>query len=226
MSVKLARLVTYVMHDVPARNSIPSAMQYEECVKRAIADFGRRKPLVKETTISIEANVAAYDLPDDFLYVIDVEALVTGEGGVLVSPSGLVPISPSFRETYTVANGQITFVPTPTFSVDRRLWYAALYALDSTSQAYTDLTEDLVDVVILKARALAQGIKAGVAADEAWSYTVGDERVSKEKLAENMRAEAKRLTEAYEAAVRSMTQHTGLRSTYLGQSYDGAVGVR
>ena len=225
MSVKLSRLVTYVMHDVPARDGIPSEMQYEECVKRAMADFGRRKPLVKETTLSIEANVASYDLPADFLYIIEVEALLTGEGGVLITPTGLIPMSPGLKETYTVAAGKITFVPTPAYSYDRRLWYAAGYALDATEQEYTDLAEDLVDVVLLKAKALATGIKAGRAADEAWQYAVGDERVNKEKLAENLRAEVKRLTDEYEAAVRSLTQHTGLRSTYLGQSYDGVAGV-
>ena len=225
MTVKLARLVTHVTHDVPARNDIPSEMQYEECVKRAIVDFGRRKPLVKETTISIEANVAGYDLPADFLYVIDIEALATGEGGVLVSSSGLIPMGPGYKETYTVANGQITFVPTPTYSYDRRVWYAAGYALDAASQEYIDLTEDLIDVVLLKARALAVGLQAGKAAQEAWQYTVGDEKVSKERLAENMRAEAKRLTDEYEAVVQTMTRNTGLRSTYIGQSYDGAVGI-
>jgi hypothetical protein len=225
VSVKLSRLVTYVMHDVPARDGIPSEMQYEECVKRAMADFGRRKPLVKETTLSIEANVASYALPADFLYVIDVEALATGEGGVLITPTGLIPMSPAFKETYTVAAGRIAFVPTPAYSYDRRLWYAAGYTLDATEQEYTDLTEDLVDVVLLKAKALATGIKAGKAADEAWQYAVGDERVNKEKLADNLRVEVRRLTDEYEAAVRSLTRNMGLRSTYLGERYDGVAGV-
>jgi hypothetical protein len=134
-------------------------------------------------------------------------------------------MSPGFKETYTVAAGQITFVPTPAYSYDRRMWYAAGYALDAAEQEYADLTEDLVGVVLLKAKALATGIKAGRAADEAWQYAVGDERVNKEKLADSLRAEVKRLTEEYEAAVRSLTQHTGLRSTYVGQSYDGVAGV-
>jgi hypothetical protein len=131
--------------------------------------------LEKLTTLSIVSGTATYDLPDDFLRVISLESLWSPDN-VLVSDSGLVPVSATYEERHYVVNGGITFDPTPTYTTSRDLWYAAGYVLDSREE-YDELDEEGAEIVMLKARAIALGMQASAMASDILSYQVGDVRI-------------------------------------------------
>jgi hypothetical protein len=212
MSVSLLELVNRLDDDVPARNSVPSSAQYEQAVKDAVAHYSSRRPLRKLATLSIVSGTATYDLPDDFLKVIRLESLLS-QDSVIHSADGLVPVSATYEENYYIAGEQITFDPTPQYTVSRDLWYAAKHALDS-NDAYPDMTEDDAGVLLLKAQARCLTLQANKAAQEAWQYAIGDERVNKEKLAEALRAQAKAVEQEYRDAVQSSVGPIGKRASY------------
>lgn len=216
MSIALADLVTRLQSDVPARDSVPSATQYENCVKDAVADYARRNPVDQITTISVVSGTAAYDLPDDFLRVIVFEGPLS-YGNVIIGDEGLVPTrgAMEWEEHVTIRAGTLTITPTPTYSQDRDLEYAAGHVLDSGSYAY--LTDEDVGVLMLLAQAKALLLQANIEAQKAWQYALGDERVNKERLAAALREQAKRLEEQYREAVENLGgggKARGTRATY------------
>lgn len=212
MTVPLALLIAQLQDDVPARNGVPAENQYERCVRNAVADYGRRNPLRKLTTLAIVSGTASYSLPSDFLRVITLESL-TSPDGVIISGTGLIPVSATFKERYYITGTTITFDPTPTYTVSRDLWYAATYVLDSSSE-YADMTQAVADTAMLKAQSLALHLQASKAAQEAWQYAIGDERVSKERLSEALAKEAKALDAEYQAAVAAAIGPVGMRADY------------
>lgn len=221
MGVSLATLRERLESDVPAYKSVPDEDQYERAVRTAALDYSRRRPLEKLTTLSIVSGTAAYDLPNDFLKVIRLEMLVSADG-VLHTSAGLVPTSTAspFRQRYYIGGGQITFDPTPQYTMSRDLWYAARYALDS-DDVYADMDEEVAGIVLLKAQAIALGLQANKASQEAWQYQIGDERVSKEKLAGELRAQKKEKEREYLVAVEEgQVGPTGIRADYEAGAYE------
>ena len=213
MAVSLATLRTRLESDVPARGGIPGDEQYERAVRDAVADYGRRNPLRKLTTLSIVSGTATYDLPDDFLRVITLESL-TSPDGVIISAEGLIPVSATYSERYYITGTQITFDPTPTFTVSRDLWYAATYVLDD-SYEYADMTEADAGIVLLKARALAKRMQAdGVTAGDIIEYQVGDARVKRADLGKSLSSAAVTLEQEYLAAVAAAIGPVGMRADY------------
>jgi hypothetical protein len=213
MAVSLATLKSKLEGAVPARNSIPGSQQYEDAVQDAVADYSDRVPLQKLATLSIVSGTATYDLPDDFLKVIRLETLASADG-VLFSSDGLVPTNASYQERYYVVGTQITFTPTPQYSMSRDLWYAAAYILDD-EEIYQDLTRAGAALILLKAQALALGVQANAAAQEAWQYAIGDEKVNKEKLSAALQAQAKAKESEYIAAIKTTVgKPTGIRADY------------
>lgn len=212
MSIALNDLVYRAQSDVPVRNGIPSNAQYEQAVKDAVADYSSRRPLRKLATLSIVSGTATYDLPSDFLKVITLEALFS-QDDVLHTADGLVPVSATYEERYYIVAGQITFDPTPQYTVSRDLWYAAKHVLN-VSDAYPDMVDEDTGVLMLKAQARCLAIQANAAAQEAWQYAIGDERVNKEKLAEALRSQAKALEQEYQAAVKTSVGPIGMRASY------------
>lgn len=208
MSITLSSLVSELQADVPARDSVPTSDQYNRAVKDAIADFGKRAPLQKVATLAIVSGTAAYALPDDFLKIIRLTSLSSPEG-VLYSAAGLVPVSRSFRERYIVNGGTITFYPTPAYTLERELWYAATHVLDSG--AYEDLTDDMAQIAMMKARAIALLLQANKAAPQSLRIKSGDDDVDRTKVAEALRAAAGEWEERYEAAVKGHNGIIGLR---------------
>lgn len=129
MSQSLAQLKATLQSAVPARNGVPDSDQYFQAIKDAVADYSSRRPLKKHILLSVVSGTAAYSLPDDFSKIIDLEAVNT-PGKVGYAASGkLVAFGLDFREDYSIVNGQITFVPTPGYTADRDLWYAARHVL-------------------------------------------------------------------------------------------------
>lgn len=212
MSIPLATLVSRLETDVPARNSVPAGEQYERMVRDAVTDYSRRNPLTKLTTLSIVSGIATYDLPEGFIKIILLESL-TSPDGVIVTGTGLIPVSATYNERHYIVAGQITFDPTPTYTVERDLWYAAAHVLDS-SDTYDDMGEDVVGLVLLKAAAGCLQLQANSAAQEAWQYAIGDERVNKEKLAATLAAQAQEMERRYRSGIEAMIGPVGMRANY------------
>ena len=214
MGVSLAALRARVEADVPARGVIPSSEQYERCVRDAVADYGGRRPVEKLTTLSIVSGTAAYALPADFQKIIRMETLATADG-VLFTSAGLVPTSAAsgWTERYYIVGLTITFDPIPQYTMARDVWYAAGYALDA-EEIYQDLTERDAAMVMLKATALALRMQANKAAQEAWQYAIGDERVNQEKLAAALAEQAKGLEAQYVETIKGSVGPWGIRADY------------
>lgn len=210
MSVALADLVTRLAEAVPAYNGIPSAAQTELAVKDAVADLSGRRSLRKRAGISVTGGIATYDLPADFVSLIRLESLLAEGQGVLNTPQGLIPVPDTFREKVAIAGGHITFYPTPTYTATRVLWYRSGHTVDE-SDSYPDLTDSDARLALLKAQAICLGMQANKAAQAAWQYAIGDERVSKEKLAEALAKRAEALEQEYLQAVTASVGPVGLR---------------
>lgn len=156
MSTTLAVLVAILQSEVPAANSVPTSAQYEQAVKDAVREFSRRCGRSKIATLSIVSGTETYALPADFLSLIFLEAL-TGIDGVIVSSAGLIPVDADWEEEYTIAGGQITFYPTPSYSMTREYKYKAGWVLTGSGaeQAYATMGEDEAQIVLIKAKGIA-----------------------------------------------------------------------
>lgn len=214
MSVALNDLIARLQADVPARGGVPSTAQYEYAVKDAVADFARRCPMTLITTLAIVSGTASYELPDDFLFLIKLDDF-TARDGIIHTATGIVPLSSDWNERYTVNGLTITFTPTPSYTLERILRYAAGHVLNE-SDVYPYLTDEDAGIVLLKAQAIAlrkQALAAVTASTgEIVEYAIGDERVKKSSPSERLSAAASSLEAAYLAAV----QHgaTGARARY------------
>ena len=216
MSISLSSLSSRLQSDVPARNSVPSVEQYERAVTDAVADYSRRCPMERTTTLSIVNGTGSYALPSDFVRLVAIESL-TDASGVIISDSGIIPISSSFKERLMVQGANLTIYPTPTYTLVRDVWYMAGHVLVDNN--YPDMGEDVAAVVMLGATAKALQWQANAAALEAWQYQIGDERVSKERLAEALRMQAQEFERQFQAALKSQAGAYGSRASYAAGSY-------
>lgn len=168
MTILLTDLVTRLSADVPAQSGVPSAGQYSQAVKDAVADLSRRASVTRVATLAIVAGTASYALPADFQALIRLAAIGVAYpsgvgswelgdggfgGGTLVTPQGLVPFLGSYREQITISGDTLTIYPTPTVSADRQLVYAAGDALNDAGTAYDTLTADRASIALLLAKA-------------------------------------------------------------------------
>jgi hypothetical protein len=152
----LAVLIAELQSEVPAVNSVPTVTQYTQAIKDAVAAFSRRCGLVKFAELNIVSGTASYNLPADFLKLIMLES-VAGADGVIISDSGIIPISADWEETYQIVNKAITFSPTPAYSMTREYRYKMAWVLtgSSGSETYADMGEDEAQIVMIKAKGLA-----------------------------------------------------------------------
>jgi hypothetical protein len=208
MSVALTTLTGLLTAAVTARGGVPSTAQYEQAVKDAVADYSRLRPMQKVATLTIVSGTASYSLPSDFLSVIVLESPATADG-VLISDAGIVPVGSAWRELYTIAGLTISFYPTPTYGMDRDLWYAAAHVLSGGS--YASMTDADAAIIMLKARALALGLQAGSMAGDILSYQIGDERVDKGKTVDALRGQVQGLDAEYRAAIAAAIGPVGRR---------------
>lgn len=190
MSVLLSELVSRLQADVPQRNSVPTVTQYEYAVTGAVADFSRRRPLRRRYDLPVVSGTGSYDLPDDFLRLIELSRLGNTASDVIVGEALTpVPVSGMFEESVTVEGLTLTIRPTPTCTISRPLFYGAAHVLDE-SDAYPYLTGPEVELVMLRAQASALMTLANAAALEAWKYSLGDESVDKTGLAKTLMEQA------------------------------------
>lgn len=212
MSVSLATLVSRLTTAVPARSSVPSASQYQQCVEDAVADLSARCPNEKITTISVVSGTATYTLPSDFLYDVLLESMIS-ETGVVISSTGILPVDADWDEEITYAGQTLTITPTPTYTASRYLWYAAGHVLDA-SDNYADMTTQQAAAALLLAQALALGMQANASAgSEGWKYQIGDEMVDKTGIGKGLQSRADALLAQYERAVARLAKSgVGLRA--------------
>jgi hypothetical protein len=201
--IRLDDLVEQLQEDVPAQDGVPTQAQYESAIKRAVIDFGERAGRKKIATLSIVAGTASYDLPADFLKLIDLAALYAKDC-IINSSSGLIPVDLDFCEDTTIANGVITFYPTPTYTLQRTISYKAGYALstDDYGEYYDDLGEREAGIIMLMAQAIAIGKISNVAASEGgFVYKQGDVSVDLSSHVAGLNKSVQELKNEYLAAV-------------------------
>lgn len=196
--ISLDSLTERLMLAVPAWNEKPTSDQYQQAVIEAAADFSRRAPMTKATMLKVTLNQPMYLLPDDFVRLIRLEGGYNG-AGLINSAEGLIPVGSDFREQIAVAGRTLSIYPTPGYTMRRRLLYQAAYV--EVEGNFEDMTEDAARVVLLKAQATALTLQANAAAQRAWQYQIGDERVNMERQAGEMRAQAEALERTYLEAV-------------------------
>lgn len=186
--------------DVPLVGGVPDAEQAERCVRAAVDALSGAAPIPRVSTISVTPGVASYDLPADFLRMRRLTSLLRHDR-VIIGGEGVIPMNAAAptEEQVSVAGLTLTIWPTPTYTLARELHYDAGYL--EVDGAYPALTDALGRVVSLKARAEALRLQAGSTARQAWSYQVGDERVSKEKLAAALAEQANALDAQFDAQV-------------------------
>lgn len=184
----LAALLTQLQSEIPAVNSVPTTAQYTQAIKDAVAEFSRRCGLEKIAELSIVSGTASYNLPDDFLKLIMLES-VSGADGVIISNTGIIPISADWEETYQIVNKVITFFPTPGYSMTREYRYKMAWVLtgSSPSETYANMGDDEAQVVMIKAKGLAiEKISNAQAAGGNMRYSFGAVSVDKGAGSENL----------------------------------------
>lgn len=212
---KLTMLTVKLTDDISQYDGVPNELQYERCIRDAISEYNQRAGRRKVTELSIVSGTDTYSLPADFVRLIRLAqpASYHRDEGVLITSDGLVPVGDSYEATFYVVGDQIVFYPTPTYSTTRALWYVAGHVLDASGD-YAEMQPNEVDAILHLARAKALSLQANKAAQDAWQYALGDERVNKEKLAAALRAEADAERAAYEAALNGLHGPVGMRSQY------------
>jgi hypothetical protein len=211
MPQTLLNLSARLQSAVAPRNSVPG--NYDQLVKDALTDLSRKVPMKKLITLAMQAGVATYALPADFLRVIQAMSLVNPLN-VILAPQGIIPVNPqTWYEKWMIDGQSIKFYPVPQYSIARDVWYAAAYILDG-SNIYQSLTDDLAEIAMLKAQALALGMQANREVQNAWSYGIGDERVSKEKLGSELQKQADALNAQYKTEITAAIGVIGKRAQY------------
>lgn len=184
MTKALADMIADLQEDVPAVDGVPSDAQYERAIKDAVAEFSRLCGREKNTTISVVSGTGSYSLPADFLKVIEFISPYDPEHGVIVTATGIIPFGPTnpFEEELTIRNRILTIYPVPQYTMERFLEYKAGWVLDGSDNY--DLTDDEVEIVMLKARAIAFEKIDNASAASGFKYTVGNMSVDKSSMSE------------------------------------------
>lgn len=174
----LSLLVDRLADDVPAEDGVPSEEQYERAVQDAVRDFSERCGLEQIASLNIVPGTATYDLPEDYLKMISLESFASADG-VIISAQGLIPISATWQERHTIRNGQITFRPTPTFTMAREFSYKAAWVSTVLEDDYAPdedfetMGEREARIVLLKAKSIAMNKLSNAQAGSAIKYSFG-----------------------------------------------------
>lgn len=178
----LSDMVSELQSDVPAVDSVPSTTQYEQACIDAVREFSRRCGVPKLAELNIVSGTATYALASDFQKLIWLEAMV-GIDGVVISDTGIIPMSADFTEEHYIQNNQITFKPTPAYTMTRDYKYKAGWVMTGTNEdrEFETLGDAEWDVVKIKAKQLAfeKIMNAQAAGGGAVKYSIGAVSVDK-----------------------------------------------
>ncbi len=206
MATTLAVLVARLQSAVPAREGVPSADDYAQHVKDAVAQLSQDVPTIRRGTLAVVSGTATYALPADFLFLIEIPGLNTPDG-VLITDNGLIPVGAGWQEEYSIENGSLIFFPSaPGYTVSRNYRYAAGHVLtgDSGSETYALLSENEARIALLYAQYLALTQQASVVVGDGWKYQIGDEVVDKKGLGAGTQSQAQGMLTLYNMAVRQL----------------------
>lgn len=198
---------------IAPRDGVPG--DYEQLVIDAVNRLSQDVPLLKRATLNVVAGQAAYTLPDGFQAMIELSSPMA-EGGVIISNAGIIPVSAGWEEEYDIAGNQLTFTPTPTYTMSRAYRYSAAHVL--TEGRYTTLTENLARIALLYAQSQALTLQAAAVAGNSWKYTIGDESVDKTGQSKGLQAQAEALLSQYKSEVRKL-QGYGSQATFDSAGY-------
>jgi hypothetical protein len=200
MAVALLDLISRLAQDVRPIDGVPSGDQVRQAIEDAAMALAESAPIVKTATIAVVGGTASYALPGDFLRMMELAGLAR-YGNTIVDASGIIPMNAAAprQERVTAVGGALVLSPVPSYTMPRVLTYAAGHVLTTVDgvEAYADLAATAASVLLLKARALVLSLQASDQARRAWSYQVGDQRVSKEKLSAALRAESNELRDEF-----------------------------
>ena len=187
----LAVLLAQLQSEVPAVSSVPTTTQYTQAIKDAVLDFSRRCGLVKNTTVDIVSGTPTYNLPADFLKLIEFESPYSNEHHVIVTSTGIIPFSElsPFEEEITIVNKVMTIYPTPGYSMTRYLEYKAGWVLTGTNpnETYATMGDEEAQIVMLKAKQLAmEKISNAQASAGGMKYSLGAVSVDKGAGVQNL----------------------------------------
>lgn len=222
MSTSLAWLVSRLKLAVPAVDGNPNDAQYEECVSEAVADLGQRKPSRKIVTLAVVSGTAAYALPADFIRMTAFEKL-EGDNSVLVTATGLVDLGGGLSETYSIAGQTLTITPTPGYTAERQVMYAAGHVLDTTD-SYPDLSAEDARLALVKAQALVLGVWQNSLLAGAYSYRIGDVQEDRGGQIRLIEVRSAALERTYLDGIRQALGPVGSRNR--GSIWNGPYGSR
>lgn len=200
MTKALADMVADLQEDVPAVDGVPSAGQYERAIKDAVAEFSRACGVEKNTTLSIVSGTASYNLPSDFLKMIEFDSPYDPEHNVMLTSTGIIAFGglTPFEEEITIRDGTLTIYPTPQYSMSRYLEYKAGWVLDGSDNY--PLTDDEVQIVMLKAKAIAFEKIANATSAASFKYSIGNMSVDKTGVGEGYRTRVNDFEARFEKA--------------------------
>lgn len=215
MAISLGTLVERLQTDVPAYNSIPSGLQYENAVKDAILEYAKQRGRRKIEELSLVTDQASYALPGDFVSLIKIARPAYETSGVIVSSSGLIPtgLQGLARLQWYIEGANIIFEPAPTFDEVIELWFVAGFE-DNGSGDYTTMLDGDAGTLLLWAASICLNLQANASTQEAWSYAIGDERVDKQKQSAAFREQAKALEARFKNQIKTTQGSIGRRATY------------
>jgi hypothetical protein len=199
MTKTLADMVLDLQEDVPAVDGVPSDAQYERAIKDAVAEFSRLCGLVKNTQLSIVSGTASYELPADFLKKIAIDSPFDPEHNVIITATGIIPMgSTPIEEELTIRNKTLTIYPTPQYTMQRYMEYKAAWILNETNEY--DLTDDEVEIVMLKAKASCFEKINNASASTGFRYSVGNMSVDKSGMGDGYSKRVSELEDKFERA--------------------------
>jgi len=199
-----AALVDRLNALVPASAGSPS--DYVSLLDEALERFSQDAPMLRTIEVAIVSGVAAYNLPEDFMYMVELT-------GYYDSVSSLG--SGGYAERYHMTGGQLVFVTPPTLATTRKMRYAARHVL--VDGAYPSLTRNLARIMLIYAQYLALTEQANPSAGLGWKYSFGDEMIDKSALGKGYTDRAEAHLVNYEREIRMLNRHAG-QTALLGES--------
>lgn len=222
MAVSLLALIARLQSVAPVKKGIPADYQYY--AEEGVAQLSLDAPIIRWNTLPLVAGTASYSLPSDFVSLVELPPVgyPYGLGGVGMSEGGkLLPLN-AVAQGYEVLGGQITFFPTPTSAFSRPYRYAGGYVLDELTQIYPRLTPQGLRAALLYSRFLILLEQSGAQSHNGWSYTIGDETVTKSNLSKAIESHANMLKDQYDATVDRLRASYGSRSEATVEDYMAA----
>lgn len=219
MGIALTELVARLKADVPPYNNIPSDDQYTRIVQESVLDYGARAPATKVWELSIIPGVGRYELPADFVRLIDVPSIEKLQrGGVVITGQGIIPTTRFPPERFVARGNNLLITPVPQYSITRPIIYSAGFAL--VGDEYPELAEADAAILLHKARALVLYLIADGVARYGWRYSLADESVDKTTLPGVLREQAKVEEVLYEQMIRTGVATRTIRAEYNWGEYE------